>query len=129
MQSRDLSRGVVRWTALPRFSNGYGDARHLPTVLVENHSLKPFDRRVLGTYVFLESVLESLGRHGDELRAAVETDRARRPDSIPLAWRIPEDAAPESGELLGVEYSQKPSPVSGALRVTWTGKPVVLEVP
>ena len=30
------------WFASPRFSNGWGDARHLPTILVEAHSLKPY---------------------------------------------------------------------------------------
>ena len=58
--NRDLSGGFLGWTAGPRFSNGYGDARHLATVLVENHSLKPFDQRVLGTYVLLASALDTL---------------------------------------------------------------------
>src|SRR5438105_13863233 len=57
IDSFDLSKGIKGWMADPRFSNGYGDVRHLPTILVENHSLKPYDQRVLGTYVFLESAL------------------------------------------------------------------------
>ena len=31
----DLSKGMYSWTAGPRFSNGYGDARHIPTILLE----------------------------------------------------------------------------------------------
>jgi hypothetical protein len=52
----DLRKGIVAWVAGPRFSTSYADARHLPALLLEMHSLKPYDRRVLGTYVFLESV-------------------------------------------------------------------------
>jgi len=47
----DMNDGFLTWTGDPRFSNGYGDAAHIPAVLVENHSLKPYKRRVLGTYV------------------------------------------------------------------------------
>ena len=32
----DPTQGIWSWTGSPRFSNGYGDVRHLPTVLVEN---------------------------------------------------------------------------------------------
>jgi hypothetical protein len=126
---RDITRGVVEWTASLRFSNGWGDARHLPTVLVENHALKPFDRRVLGTYVFLATVMQTLGEHGSELRAAVASDRARRPAVVPLGWRIPEGDAPERRELLAIEQRLEPSEVSGGTRVVYTGRPLTLRVP
>ncbi|MGD8377605.1 MAG: M14 family metallopeptidase, partial [Acidobacteriota bacterium] len=119
--------GIVEWTAGPRFSNGYGDARHLPTVLLENHSLKPYRQRVLGTYVFLWSVLDTAGRHGDELREATRRDREARPPEIPLAFGA---AAEPSGTVtfLGVERRVEPSPVSGEESTVWTGVPVELEV-
>jgi hypothetical protein len=41
----------------PRFSDSYGNLRHMASILVENHSLKPFQQRVLGTYILLESTL------------------------------------------------------------------------
>jgi hypothetical protein len=90
----DLGKGIVDFAAPPRFSNGYGDVRHLPTVLVENHSLKPYDQRVLGTRVLLESTLRHLGRHGAELAAAIAADRTRRPDPVVLAWKIPATPPP-----------------------------------
>lgn len=58
MDNRDMSKGLSLWNPSPRYSNGYGDARHLPTILIENHSLKPFKQRVLGTYVMLEASLK-----------------------------------------------------------------------
>ena len=96
---RDVSAGLVNWTASQRYSNGYGDARHLPTLLVENHSLKPYDQRVLGTYVLLESTLRVLGEHGDALRDAIHTDRASRrpelPHSLDVVVRKLLEKAPE----------------------------------
>jgi len=128
VDGRDLSRGIFNWTAGPRFSNGYGDARHLPTVLVENHSLKSYSQRVLGTSVFLASALRTLGARGGELRAAVATDRARRPAEVVLDWKPP-DSPPPPIEFLGVESRVVPSAISGGSRVEWTGKPVRLSVP
>ncbi|MCZ6650444.1 MAG: M14 family metallopeptidase [Acidobacteria bacterium] len=129
VDGRDMSRGLIQWTASPRFSNGYGDARHLATVLVENHSLKPFGQRVLGTYVFLRSVLETLGAHGDELRRANILDRARRLNALPLSWKIPSSRAPEKFTLSGIEQERVPSEISGGERVVWTGREVSQDVP
>lgn len=125
----DWRKGIYRFTAQPRYSNGYGDARHLPTVLVENHSLKPYRQRVLGTYVLLAESLRLLGERGGELAEAIEADRARRPETVPLAWRMAEGQEPRTEEFLGVEQRIEPSEVSGGLRVVWTGEPVTVEVP
>ena len=43
----DLAQGLTIATLPPRFSNGYGDVRHIPSILVETHSLKPNEQRVL----------------------------------------------------------------------------------
>lgn len=124
----DIRKGIVGWTASPRFSNGYGDARHLPTILVENHSLKRFDRRVLGTYVFLESALQTLAGHAEGLRRAAAEDRARHPETLPLGFQAPETPQ-KTMEFLGVGHRLEPSAVSGGLAVEWTGEPVTFEVP
>lgn len=124
----DMSKGIVDWTAGLPFSNGYGDARHLATILVENHSLKPFRRRVLGTYVFLEGALRVLGERGRELRRAAAEDEKIRRREIPLQWKTPE-GPPPTIEFLGIRSRLVPSAVSGGLRVEWTGEPVTIEIP
>ena len=86
VNGRDMSGGTVHWTAPPRFSNGWGDARHLPSILVENHSLKPYRQRVLGTYVLLESAMTTLGRGYRGLRQAREKDEQAATEEIVLAW-------------------------------------------
>ncbi len=125
----DPLSGVASGQSDPRLSTGYGDARHLAVILVENHSLKPYDQRVLGMYVLLEHTLRLIARDAAGLRAATQTERARRAKTIPLAWRVPPDAAPEQIEVLGIESRKTLSPVSGGVRTEWLGKPITLRAP
>ncbi len=121
----DPDGSLFKWSAPnPRFSDGYGSARHLPTILVENHSLKPYPQRVLGTYVFLRAVLEAVAANADSLAEAIAADRARRPKQVTLSWKIPEDRPPERIEFLGVTWRHRHSPATGADTVEWLGEPV-----
>lgn len=125
----DPLSGVGSGQSDPRLSTGYGDARHIPTILVENHSLKPYDQRVLGTYVFLEQTLRTVGAEAASLRQAIATERARRPVSVPLSWRVPANAPKESVEVLGIESRLTLSPISGDVRREWLGRPVLQPAP
>ncbi len=124
----DVSKGVVEWTAGPRFSNGYGDTRHLPTVLVENHSLKSYDRRVLGTYVLLEATMAALGDSARALRDAVAKDRDRRPDEVVLSYG-PSTDPPAMVDFLAVAHEKVRSEVTGQEYLSWLGKPETLKLP
>ena len=129
LDRRDPSQGILKWIGGVRYSDGYGAARHLPTVLVENHSLKPYEQRVLGTYVLLATSLRTLGESGEELRAAVHADQERRPSEVVLGWGKSEvpNAAPMPFPAVEVQLS--PSEISGSERIEWTGRKVDLEVP
>jgi hypothetical protein len=124
----DPSKGMVDWTAGPRFSNGYGHARHLPTVLVENHSLKPFGQRVLGTRVLLATTLAALAEDGASLRAAIAKDRASRPEEVAVDWKAAPGPPPKI-PFEGIGWNIEESPVSGAKRIVYTGKPRQFEMP
>ena len=113
----------------PRFSDGYGAARHLPAILVENHSLKPYPQRVLGTYVYLAAVLETVGREGEGLRRAIAEDRSRRPEEMVLAWTVSPDVQPEQVEFLGVDWRHEDSAIGGDKTVVWSGQPVTKTLP
>ncbi|MHC4953820.1 MAG: M14 family metallopeptidase [Planctomycetota bacterium] len=128
VDGKDMTKGNSAPTFAPRFSNGYGDLRHLPSILVEIHSLKPYRQRVLGTYVLLESTLRVLGQKGKELRAAAEKDSKRRPAQVPLSFKRGAKE-PRKVKFLGVEQEVRPEPLTGGERVVWTGKPVTLEIP
>ena len=126
--SPDPSRGIYDWFVNPRFSHGYGDARHLPSILVENHSLKPYDRRVLGTYVLLESAMRVVGKSSNTLKAAIEEDRRRRPETLPLAY-TEDRTSLKTFDFAGIGYRLIPSPISGQIHVEWTGRPVTMKMP
>lgn len=106
-----------------RFSNGWGSAAHIPAILIENHSLKPHEQRVLGTYVFLETALGILADHGAELRAAIRTDRALRPAEIPANFRPSPEPTTTRDNFLGIGFETYQSPASGREEIRWTGQP------
>jgi hypothetical protein len=111
----------------PRFASGYGDARHIPSIIVETHSLKPYDQRVLGTLVLLQSVLQVVGEEGPSLKRAAMSDSELRLDPVPLVFKVPDASAePEMMDLLLVESHTLPSQISGTTRIEYTGKPVTV---
>ena len=124
----DMSDGYFVWSGDPRYSNGYGDVRHLPTILVENHSLKPYRQRVLGTYVLLAQSMEVLASQHHALRSAVQTDRARRPDSVVLGF-VARDPEPSAEIFRGIASERYESEVTGGTVVRWKGVPDNRPVP
>ncbi len=105
-----------------RFSNGWGAAAHVPTILIENHSLKPHEQRVLGTYVFIEAAMRLLAEQGGDLRAAIEADRALRPQEIPANFQ-PVDAPERTVEFRGIRYETYESVATGRQEIRWLGEP------
>jgi len=112
----------------PRYSTGYGDFVGIPTVLVENHTMKPYKRRVLGTYVFLEQSLATVGREGARIAQAKARDRAARPDKLMVRWER-ESAPLAATQFKGVRYASYESPASGARELRWTGEPATFAMP
>ncbi|MFT3724691.1 MAG: M14 family metallopeptidase [Hyphomonadaceae bacterium] len=118
----DLSKGTDLNAFAPRFSHAYGDLRRLPSVLVENHSLKPYRQRVLGTYVLLEATIKALASDGKSLKAAVAADRALRPAIVAANWKTKE--APVNWlDFLTIQGAEADSPATGGKTMRWTGKP------
>lgn len=105
----------------PRYSTGYGDFIGVPTVLVENHVMKPYKRRVLGTYVLLEQSLKTVGREHARIAAAKAQDRAARPDRLMVRWER-EQVPLRMTTFKGYRYDSYESPVSGAHELRWTGE-------
>ena len=104
-----------------RFSNGWGSAARVPTILIENHSLKPHEQRVLGTYVFLEQAMLTLAERGGDLRAAITADSALRPAEIPANF-VQDEAASSTRPFKGILYNTYDSPASGRREIRWSGQ-------
>jgi hypothetical protein len=147
VNDRDFSEGNVLILGEPRFSDAYGDLRHMASILVENHSLKPFRQRVLGTYVLLESTLKILAKEGGILKETTLADRAKRAVEIPMKWKVPQmtksvsfevqsnllqknktASAPDSMLLAGIQSRIVKSAITSADYVEWTGKPITMMI-
>lgn len=148
VNDRDFSQGNILLLGEPRFSDGYGDARHMASVLVENHSLKPFKQRVLGTYVLIESAMNLLAAEWQSLEESTNADKSKRATQIPLKWKVPQMqnsvtfetqsnvrvsnsssvVAPDSLDLLGIESKVANSPITHSDYAEWTGKPMLTRI-
>ena len=122
LDDRDPKKGLSDGGLGERFSNGWGSAAHIPTILIENHSLKPHEQRVLGTYVFIEAAMRLLAAKGPGLRAATERDRALRPAKV-LANFVAEDQPASTRAFKGILFERYPSAASGVEEIRWLGKP------
>lgn len=105
-----------------RFSNGWGSAARVPTILIENHSLKPHEQRVLGTYVFLEQAMRTLADRGNDLRTAIAADSSLRPAEIPANF-VQDEAPSSTRPFKGILYDTYDSPASGRREIRWSGQP------
>lgn len=136
--------GNLDYTFNPDFSHAYGDAIHLPTVLVENHSLKPFKQRVLGTYVLIENSIKALELGYSELKIAISKDALAKKDQIGVNWVFSEKAAGSNtnpwnadskaainkskAQHLGVSHEIVKSSITGSNYTKWTGKKTQKEI-
>ncbi|MGN7158451.1 M14 family metallopeptidase [Sphingomonas sp. SAFR-052] len=128
IDNREPEKGMSQDVDTPRFSTGYGDIAHIPTVLVETHSLKPYRQRVLGTYVFVEESLRIAADRAAELRAAIDADRADRPATATMTWK-PNPTPLYSVDFLGLAHVSYRSPASGRDELRWLPKPVTFKMP
>ncbi|MCF8506238.1 MAG: M14 family metallopeptidase [Caulobacter sp.] len=122
IDDRDPKKGLSDGGLGERFSNGWGSAAHVPTILIENHSLKPHEQRVLGTYVFLEAALRLLAEQGGDLRTAIGKDRALRPTDIPANF-VAVDQPTATRAFKGILFERYDSAASGGSEIRWLGKP------
>lgn len=147
LNDRDFSKGNIVTIGGPRFSDSYGNLRHLAAILVENHSLKPYKQRVLGTYVLLESTLRLLVTDGESLKKITEKDKAARESKVPMTFKVPQMKnvaifenltnlqlsgtdvpAPDSLNLLGIDSRIVKSTITNSDYVEWLGKPVTMKI-
>lgn len=128
IDNRAPEKGIAHDPDTPRFSTGYGDLAHIPTVLLETHSLKPYRQRVLGSYVFIEEALRLAGSESAALRRAIDRDRAARPRAMTMTWK-PNPTPLYTVDFLGLAHDSYRSPASGRQELRWLPRPVTVKVP
>ncbi|MFY8275019.1 M14 family metallopeptidase [Pseudoalteromonas sp. SSDWG2] len=120
MDKMEFSKGLAGWVAGPRYSNGWGELRHLPTILVENHSLKPYKQRVLGTYVLLDGAIDALAQHSAELQQAIAQSMNAPHKELVVDFSYAKE--PDFVQFKGIEYEHYQSDATGAKEVRYLGK-------
>ena len=129
IDTRDPLKGIRQAPEGPRYSTGYGDFIGVPTVLVENHMLKPYRQRVLGTYVLLEAALKLASQDRGRIAAAKASDRASRPATMLTRWRPAATPVGWVERFEGIAFETYRSPASGRLEQRWTGTPITFRMP
>jgi len=129
LDTREPTKGIRYSPEGPRYSTGYGDFISVPTVLVENHMLKPYRQRVLGTYVLLEAALKIAAQDAERIAAAKATDRASRPTELLTRWTPAPQPIGWVEQFKGIAFEWYQSPASGRLEQRWLGRPVTFRMP
>jgi hypothetical protein len=129
IDTREPSKGIRFSPEGPRYSTGYGDFISVPTVLVENHMLKPYRQRVLGTYVLLEAALTIASDDAQRIAAAKARDRASRPTKLLTRWKRADQPIGWIDGFKGVAFDTYFSPASGRREQRWLGAPITFRMP
>ena len=129
IDTRQPDKGIRYSPEGPRYSTGYGDFIAVPTVLVENHMLKPYRQRVLGTYVLLEAALKIAARDAQRIAAAKAEDRASRPRALLTRWTPAAQPIGWIERFKGVAFDTYLSTASGRREQRWLGRPVTFRMP
>ena len=129
IDTRHPEKGIRYAPEGPRYSTGYGDFIGVPTVLVENHMLKPYRQRVLGTYVLLEAALRTAAADRARIIAAKAADRASRPAELLTRWKPAATPIGWIDDFKGVAFDTYLSPASGREEQRWLGRPITFRMP
>ncbi|KES20949.1 MULTISPECIES: M14 family metallopeptidase [Pseudomonas] len=127
--NQDPAKGYYPYrTDLARFSNQYGDIRNVPSILIEQHALHPYETQVLGNYVMLKAMFRVIGDNADSLKAAIAKDRERleAQKEVILTWKPGKE---QHTPFVVGDYRYEQSPITGAKTIVWSNKPKTLQVP
>jgi hypothetical protein len=128
----DVTRGLMHWTATPRYSNGYGAAQNRPFLLIETHMLKDYETRVASVYELMVQLTRYFNERAGELRHIVRASDSTTAEDMagsyfPLRYRLTDDTT--SVDFLGVKFSYRISPISGDSIVVWSSEKADYRVP
>lgn len=121
------------WTAFhegPRFASGFAAMHHTYAFVTETHMLKPFDKRVYGTYELMKTIIQVAAANASDIQ------QSRRADlqADALATHLPVEWVCDTGKqtkimYMGYEAGYKPSEVSEKPRLYYDrSKPYTKEV-
>ena len=130
----DPTKGIDPGPAEPRYGTGYVPLRGIPSILVENHALKPYGERVRANAAFLSALLSRVGKAPKPLKearaAALEAARNAPVGSTVVLEAETDLSRPERIDFPGFAWDQVISPVTGRPRLVYdASKPVSVPMP
>lgn len=129
-----IESGILDLPSPPRLSHGYCAAQNRVCLLVETHSLKPFDNRVFSTKSMMTHTLEFVNKNSREL---IELNK--QADKNPVKnYLIDKKKFPlvltSNGKFdkfifKGFEWYDEYSEITGSTVRKYTNKPIEIEIP
>jgi hypothetical protein len=133
---REVTGGIATFIATPRFATGYTPLRNRAGLLIETHSMKPYQSRVRGTYDVLRFTVEEVGRAKASLfdtNRKADTDTVERGKTydpnrqFPLTLATTDKSTPFA--FKGLEYKVEDSSISGGKMIVYGTKPLDITIP
>jgi hypothetical protein len=129
-----LRDGFTDWPALPRYSTGYAAVQNRLCLLVETHSLKPFENRVFSTKAMNTAALEYINTHFGDLKsinyfADSQTVHDYRHDRKPFPLVFEGTDEFEMFTFKGFKSAEEESGVTGATVTRYSDMPIEFEIP
>lgn len=128
--NRTPDSGFSQFMDSPRYSTGYTTLFNTLGMMVETHMLKPYKKRVEGTYELMKSMLEITDAQGDRIKQ-LRKEQAKTwsvGDNYPLAWTV-DTTKSSTLKFKGYEGEMIQSDLTGAKRLKYDrSKPFTKEV-
>jgi len=129
-----IESGILDLAAPPRLSHGYLAAQNRIGLLVETHSLKPFDNRVFSTKSMMEHTIKILNENYKEVLSLNKQADYNPTETYLLQKKKFPLVLTESGnfelyKFKGFEWYEEYSSVIGGTVRKYTNKPIEIEIP
>ncbi|GAA4277657.1 M14 family metallopeptidase [Aquimarina mytili] len=123
-------KGWTQFMDSPRYSTGYTTLWNTLGMMVETHMLKPYKKRVEGTYELMKSMIEITEKDGKKIRSMREKTFAELPQqkTYPIDWKI-DTSTVTKFNFKGYEGEYIDSEITGAKRLKYDqNKPYTKEI-
>lgn len=123
-------KGFQQFLDTPRYSTGYASLWNSFGMMIETHMLKPYDKRVLGTYEILRSMIDIADEDSQLIKKLRAQAFMKFPEQESYAFDFKVDSSKVSKlQFKGYEAETMESEVTGFERIKYdTTKPFTKEV-
>ena len=122
--------GFSQFLDSPRYSTGYTTLFNTLGMMVETHMLKPYDKRVHGTYELMKSFIAITEKDSEKIKqlTAYNSESYQPGTSYPISWKI-DTTQSSTLQFKGYEGEMIPSKITGTNRLKYDrNKPFTREV-